>query len=62
MLRAKLSTPMERLTAMTLAEIAQHLSCTPQAVRHSERRALEKIRAALIERGVVTAGGKYNAQ
>lgn len=59
--RSKLPTPMDRLTVMTLSEIAAQLNCTPQAVRHSEKRALEKIRRALIERKIVTPGGRYDA-
>lgn len=44
---------MERLTVMTLAEIAEVFGCTPQAIRKSEKSALRKIRRAFIEREVI---------
>jgi DNA-directed RNA polymerase sigma subunit (sigma70/sigma32) len=50
----------DRYVAMTLKQIADKLGCTPQAVRHVERRALEKIRAAMIERKIVTREGRYD--
>lgn len=50
----------DRYVAMTLAEIAEKLHCTPQAVRHVERRALEKIRKLLVEKKIVTREGRYD--
>jgi len=45
--------------AKTLEEIALELGCTPQAVRHSEKRALAKLRDAFVERKIVTREGRY---
>lgn len=50
----------DRYVAMTLKEIGLKLGCSAQAVRHVERRALLKIRRAMIERGVVTREGRYD--
>jgi len=46
--------------AMSLPEIARYFNCTPQAIRHVEKRALQKIRVALLERRVVTREGRYS--
>jgi DNA-directed RNA polymerase sigma subunit (sigma70/sigma32) len=54
------SIPIDRYVAMTLKQIAEELGCTPQAVADVERRALAKIRVAMIERGVVTREGRYS--
>ena len=36
---------------MSQREVAEHLGVTPQAIYETERRALKKLRKALIERG-----------
>ena len=57
--KTKRAVPIERYVAMTLPEIAKVFGVTPQAIRHTEKNALRKIREQLIARGVVTKEGRY---
>jgi DNA-directed RNA polymerase sigma subunit (sigma70/sigma32) len=59
--REKRDIPRERLTAMTLREIAEEMGCTPQYVGEIERRALVKLRVVLLNRKIVTREGRYCA-
>lgn len=60
--RQRKATPIERLTAATLEEIAKELGVSAMRVHQIEKQALAKIKIALIERGVVTKKGRYDVQ
>lgn len=60
--RVKREVPIDRYVAMTLAEIARELRCTPQAVRCVEKNALAKLRKAFLAQRVVTREGRYDGQ
>lgn len=51
---------MQSLAAMTLEEITAHFGCTPQAIRHTEKNALRKLRAQFVARKIVTEEGRYS--
>lgn len=53
-------TPIDRLVARTLKEIADELGCTLMAVYYIEQKALKKLRAELVARRIVTREGRYS--
>lgn len=57
--RQRKATPVERLTAATLEEIAKELGVSAMRVCQIEKVALAKLRVALIERKIVTKEGRY---
>ncbi len=57
--RPKRAVPIERYTAMSLAQVSEQLGLTPMRIWQIEQKALEKIRQELIARGIVTPSGRW---
>jgi DNA-directed RNA polymerase sigma subunit (sigma70/sigma32) len=57
--RPKREVPLDRYTVKTMREVAAELGCSAQAISDVEQRAMKKLRAAFVERRIVTQGGRY---
>lgn len=59
--RPKRDIPIERLTTATLEEVARELGVSAMRVCQIEKVALAKLRAAFVERKIVTRSGRYES-